>query len=113
MRTRVRFLVVWLMAAFILAHGTPSVSATETPEADDAGDQNEKPDADGQSSDHERKHNHGFFVSTAAHCEDISDPNTPGSDAFPVPADCKTNGKAHGDFVSSVARSSLGKKHHE
>ncbi|MGH2728394.1 MAG: hypothetical protein ACRDKS_15605 [Actinomycetota bacterium] len=56
----------------------------------------------------ERKQNHGFFVSQAAHCEDVDDPNTPESPDFTAPEDC--TGSAHGQYVSSVAKSSIGKK---
>lgn len=56
----------------------------------------------------ERKQNHGFFVSQAAHCEDVDDPNTPESPDFTAPEDC--TGSAHGKYVSSVAKSSAGKK---
>jgi type II secretory pathway pseudopilin PulG len=62
-----------------------------------------------QSSDHERKLNHGFYVSTAAHCENVDDPSTPASNDFTAPADCNDGGSAHGKYVSSVAQSSVGK----
>jgi len=96
-------------------HGTgkPTVEATESPEPDDQGDDvgDQKPDTKNESSDqtHGRKLNHGFYVSAAAHCEDVDDPSTPANPDFPAPATCKTDGQDHGKFVSSVAHSSLGK----
>jgi hypothetical protein len=56
----------------------------------------------------ERKLNHGFYVSQAAHCEDVDDPATPESPDFEAPDDCE--GAGHGAYVSSVAKSSAGKK---
>lgn len=54
----------------------------------------------------ERKRNHGYYVSRAAHCEDVSDPET--GISFTAPDDC--TGRAKGEYVSSVAHSNLGKK---
>ena len=130
MRTRSRIVVVWLIAAFVLAgaavgfaktgsnHSKPSSASSESDEnepnehanehAFDAQDKNESKQ-DEQGSDHERKLNHGFYVSQAAHCEDVDDPATSASPDFTAPADCKDDGKAHGDYVSSVAKSSAGK----
>lgn len=126
MRTRLRIVIVWLAAAFVLAgsaygfaktgssshSGPKSVSsATPAPEPDESPDveseSGRSPNANGAPSDHERKQNHGFFVSAAAHCENVDDPAT--GETFTAPADCDSNGKAHGDYLSSVARSSAGK----
>ncbi len=87
---------------------------TSTPEGSDHGaDVNEAAkqkdqgdQADDESS--ERKQNHGFFVSQAAQCEDVDDPGTPESPDFTAPEDC--TGSVHGKYVSSVAKSSAGKK---
>lgn len=57
----------------------------------------------------ERKLNHGFYVSAAAHCENIDDPATDASTDFTAPEDCESNGNAHGEYVRSVAKSSVGK----
>ena len=85
----------------------PSVSATpeatETPEADD--------NEESQDENANRPHNHGFFVSQAAHCEDVSDPDN--NVDLKAPADCDTNGQAHGGYVSSVAKSDAGKTKHD
>lgn len=55
-----------------------------------------------------RKANHGFFVSAAAQCEDVDDPSTATSPDFTAPEDC-SEGSAHGPYVRSVAKSSVGK----
>jgi hypothetical protein len=87
----------------------PTVSSSENeneaPEADEPKDESQSQD---QSGDHERKQNHGFFVSSAAHCEDVDDPN-PDNPDFTAPDDCADNGQAHGEYVKSVAHSSAGK----
>lgn len=57
---------------------------------------------------HERKLNHGFYVSSAAHCENVAATET--SEAFTAPEDCDTDGSAHGAYVRSVAKSDAGKK---
>ena len=120
MRIRSRITIAWMAAAFVLfgaAFGFAQTgsgqgaerSATAKAKAhgqDRAAEvrQNEsKPEneANDENSTHERKENHGFFVSSAAHCEDV-----PG---FTAPANCKTDGKAHGEYVSKVAKSDLGK----
>jgi hypothetical protein len=128
MRTRSRIVIVWLAAAFVVAgaalsfaeagdnHGA-DVSAvakpTATPsnehgkETSEAAKNKEKNESGGEQAG-ERKRNHGFYVSAAAHCEDVNDPETSGTD-FNVPADCETNGQSHGKYVSSVAKSSVGK----
>jgi len=54
--------------------------------------------------------NHGFYVSQAAACQNVND--TVNHITFTAPADCATNGQAHGQYVSSVARSDAGKGPH-
>jgi hypothetical protein len=126
---RFRVSILWLAAIFVVSgaalsfaqvgenHGA-DVSAvakpTSTPAGSDHGadvseaakqkDQGEQTDEESG----ERKQNHGFFVSQAAHCEDVDDPSTPESPDFTAPDDC--TGSAHGKYVSSVAKSSAGKK---
>jgi hypothetical protein len=135
---RFRLTIVWLAAGFVLAgaafgfaqgvegtHGgevsavakptapPPSsghgaaVSEVASNPARNGADENET--AQNEPSG-ERQRNHGFYVSKAAHCEDVDDPDTAASPDFRAPDDCSSNGKAHGAYVSSVARSSLGKK---
>lgn len=50
-----------------------------------------------------RPENHGSFVSDAARCEDVTD----GTTTFTAPDPCE--GSDRGQYVSSVARSDLGK----
>ncbi len=125
MSRRFRITVLWLAAAFVLAgsavgfavgdnHGADVSSVakpTSTPPTDHGRAVSEVAKTNGQSESSneesgERKLNHGFYVSAAAHCEDVDDPE--GTD-FTSPDDCDTNGKAHGEYVSSVAKSSVGK----
>ena len=126
---RFRVSILWLTAIFVISgaalsfagvgdnHGADvSVVAkpTATPPGSDHGadvseaakqkDQGEQAE-DGSG---ERKQNHGFFVSQAAQCEDVDDPSTTESPDFTAPEDC--TGSAHGAYVSSVAKSSAGKK---
>jgi hypothetical protein len=129
MGTKARIVILWMVAAFVVAgsavgfaktgsnHSKPSTASS----ADDQNGPNEhanenafeaqekKDDEQEPSSDNERKLNHGFYVSQAAACEDVDDPDTTESPDFTAPADCKDGGKAHGEYVSSVARSSAGK----
>jgi hypothetical protein len=116
MRARSRIVIVWTVATLLLAgsavgfattgsnHGSEASSAAHARNETRAAER-EEPEtpatSDAKGSERERKANHGFYVSQAAHCEDV-----PG---FTAPADCKDGGKAHGEYVSSVARSSLGK----
>jgi hypothetical protein len=127
MRTRYGISIAWMAAAFVLfgaafgfaqtgsKHSTgPSPKSTSHVDANenDQGDEVADETADtnsSQSSDHERKQNHGFFVSTAAHCENVDEASTPASPDFTAPPNCKDDGKAHGDYVRSVAKSDLGK----
>ena len=119
-----RIIVLWLAAAFVLAmsalsfakvgenHGA-EVSASHRPAAKPSATpttgQQENEANENENSSGERKLNHGFYVSSAAHCENVDDPDPEGED-FTAPDDCETNGKAHGEYVSSVAKSSVGKK---
>jgi hypothetical protein len=82
---------------------TAKASAHGQDRADEVRQNGSKPEKETESENesHERKQNHGFFVSAAAHCENV--------EGFTAPADCKDNGKAHGDYVRSVAKSDLGK----
>jgi hypothetical protein len=123
MRTRARILIVWLLAAFLLAgsavgfartgsdHGKETSATAHARNEARAAERAEAKEAkqDEQASDHERQLNHGFYVSKAAHCENVDDPETSESPDFTAPAGCKDDGKAHGKYVSSVARSSAGK----
>jgi hypothetical protein len=94
------------------AKDKPEVEATEAPEAREVretpGTESSEP-SEGPAT--ERKQNHGFFVSQAAHCEDVDDPDTPESPDFSAPEDC--TGSTHGSYVSSVAKSSAGQKDKE
>jgi hypothetical protein len=122
-----RIAILWLAAIFVVAmsalsfakvgenHGA-EVSASHKPTATPSAEpttgedqENEANENDNESG--ERKLNHGFYVSSAAHCEDVDDPNPEGED-FTAPADCDSNGKAHGEYVSKVAKSSVGKPEH-
>jgi hypothetical protein len=126
---RFRVSVLWLAAIFVVSgaalsfaqvgenHGA-DVSAVAKPtsasagsdhgaDVSDAAKQKVQGDQAGDESG-ERTQNHGFFVSQAAHCEDVDDPNTSESPDFTAPEDC--TGSAHGKYVSSVAKSSVGKK---
>lgn len=126
MRKRFGITIAWLAAAFVLfgaafgfaqtgsehANGphpkaTPTVEANDD-QGDEVSDEQEAPETDAPA-DHERKQNHGFFVSGAAHCENVDDPATAESPDFTAPADCADNGKAHGEYVRSVAKSDVGK----
>lgn len=128
MRARSRIVILWLAAAFVVAGGALSfatvgsnhgadVSAvakpTATPpidhgkEVSEVAKNKEQQETGGEESG-ERKRNHGFYVSAAAHCEDVDDPESSGTE-FTAPGDCETNGQAHGKYVSSVAKSSVGK----
>ena len=91
----------------------PSVSATpDANENESADDQNEQSDDQGAQNDNaNRPHNHGFFVSQAAHCEDVSDPEN--SVDLKAPDECDTDGHVHGGYVSSVAQSDAGKTKHD
>ena len=120
MRTRPKITIAWMAAAFVLfgaAFGfaqtgsgqgaersaTAKAKAHGQDRAAEVRENESKPEKEpkDENANHERKHNHGFFVSAAAHCEDVT--------GFKAPANCKTDGKAHGDYVSSVAKSDLGK----
>jgi hypothetical protein len=51
--------------------------------------------------------NHGYYVSRAAHCEDVNDPES--GVQFAAPADCATDEAAHDRYVRRVAESQAGK----
>jgi len=125
MRTRFRVSILWLTATFLLVgtafsfaatgtkHPTSHPTVSQTSEANDNDDATEvendsnEPTPQATETPHERKLNHGFYVSKAAHCENVDDPATAQNPDFTAPADC--SGKDHGKYVSSVAKSSLGK----
>lgn len=123
--TKRRIAILWLAAIFVIAmsalsfakvgenHGaevSASHKPTATPSAEPTRGEDEQNESEENESNEsgERKLNHGFYVSSAAHCEDVDDPNPEGQD-FTAPPDCETNGQAHGKYVSSVAKSSVGK----
>jgi hypothetical protein len=84
------------------SHATVHPTESESPEPSESPEAN---DSNGQ-----RPHNHGFYVSQAAQCKNVND--TVNHITFTAPADCATNGQAHGAYVSSVARSGAGKGPH-
>jgi hypothetical protein len=84
----------------------PSAHSSVEPMESEAPEPSESPEADNPN----RPHNHGFYVSQAAQCKDVND--TVNHVTFTAPADCATNGQAHGQYVSSVARSGAGKGAH-
>ncbi|MGH2726393.1 MAG: hypothetical protein ACRDKS_05395 [Actinomycetota bacterium] len=119
---RFRASIIWLAAIFVVTGSAigvakvgdhqkkpPNAESNEAPEPADI-EPEESAEPKDQSADEsgERKHNHGFFVSQAAHCEDVDDPDTAASPDFVAPEDC--GGSGHGAYVSSVAKSSVGKK---
>jgi hypothetical protein len=126
MRKRTQ-LLIWLTATFLLlgtalsfaavgsqhsnghanAHSTVS-QQTHSPEPDATETETPEPDQSGTPGAHPV--NHGFYVSQAAHCQNVDDPTTTPSPDFTAPTDC--TGKAHGQYVSSVAKSDLGKSNH-
>lgn len=123
--TRIRTSVLWLAAIFVMltsAFGYAQVGEDEktkdkakktverVDDADEAKDEDEAAENESEDAreDGERKKNHGYYVSQAAHCEDVDDPETSESPDFAAPEDC--DGAGHGKYVSSVAKSSLGKK---
>jgi hypothetical protein len=90
---------------------TPKASVSKTPEPKESeaaeSDNESKPN---QGTNAEHPINHGFYVSQAAHCENVND--TVNHITFTAPSDCATNGQAHGDYVSKVAQSDAGKGAH-
>src|ERR1043165_6934467 len=84
----------------------PSAHSSVEPKESEAPEPSESPEADNPN----RPHNHGFYVSQAAQCKDVND--TVNHVSSTAPADCATNGQAHGQYVSSVARSGAGKGAH-
>ena len=83
---------------------TPKPSVSKSPKAAE-NDANEN-----ESANEQRPLNHGFYVSQAAQCKNVSD--TVNHISFTAPANCATDGKVHGDYVSSVAQSDAGKGTH-
>lgn len=120
--SRFRTSIVWLTALFVLTGSAiglaqsaketkaPKAKATQSAkpgqgEAKKGSEAKGKPEETGA-----RKLNHGFYVSHAAHCENVDDPDTSKSPDFKAPSNCGTSESAHGKYVSSVAQSDLGKK---
>jgi len=89
---------------------TPTVSQSAEPDETEAPEPTESEGPKGDTNAN-RPHNHGFFVSQAAHCEDVGDPDN--NVDLKAPDDCATNGQAHGGYVSSVAKSDAGKTKHD
>ena len=109
-----RIRAVWLAIGLVLGGsafavaGVATQPTSEVPKPDKVKAQRVADDAKDPSEEAgSRPHNHGFFVSRAAHCKNVNDPATDAS--FDAPGNCDTNGKAHGEYVSSVARSQAGK----
>lgn len=125
--TRIRTSVLWLAAIFVVftsalgyaqvgedekTKDKPNKTVERADDADDADEAKDEEGGEGESEEakdpSERKKNHGFYVSQAAHCEDVDDPDPSESPDFTAPEDC--DGAGHGKYVSSVAKTSLGKK---
>jgi len=127
MKRRARITLIYLTATFLLmgtafsfaavggkhpnngkasVHQQSDSNENEAPEAKD----NESDTNTNQAPSQDHPVNHGLYVSQAAHCQNVDDPTTPASPDFTAPADC--TGKAKGQYVSSVARSGLGKSNH-
>jgi hypothetical protein len=90
---------------------SPKASVSKTPEPKES----EAAEADNESKPNKGKNaehpiNHGFYVSQAARCENVND--TVNHVTFTAPANCATNATAHGDYVSKVAQSGVGKGSH-
>lgn len=83
-------------------HESPEPSESESPEPAD------KDNKSGTNEQHPV--NHGFYVSQAAACKNVND--TVNNISFTAPANCATNDQARGRYVSSVARSGIGKGAH-
>lgn len=117
MTKQIRTRALWLALGLTLGGGTLALAGVGPvhdppgpPETKPPVTKPAKPDtppgrAHGDGEGGARPENHGFFVSKAAHCEDVS---TEGF-SFTAPENCDTNGKSHGAYVSSVARSDVGK----
>ena len=94
------------------SHGpNPKATVSESPEPKDSEspEPSESPEAN-KGANEQHPINHGFYVSQAAQCKNVND--TVNHITFTAPADCATNGKAHGDYVSQVAQSAAGKGAH-
>jgi len=129
MKRRARITLIYLTATFLLMGTAFSLAATGSKHPNNgkssihqSSDSNEQEPADnetendnengptGQAPAQDHPVNHGLYVSQAAHCQNVDDPTTPASPDFTAPTDC--TGKAKGAYVSSVARSNLGKSNH-
>jgi hypothetical protein len=86
----------------------PKVEASESPEPSESPEATESPEPSGSPGAHPV--NHGFYVSQAAQCKDVND--TVNNIQFKAPPDCATNGQKHGEYVSTVAKSDIGKGPH-
>ena len=83
------------------AHATVHPTESESPEPSESPETND-------SSVH--RLNHGFYVSQAAQCKNVTD--TVNHLSFTAPPQCSTDGQARGQYVSTVARSDAGKGAH-
>ena len=111
MRKAIRIRAVWMAIGLVLG-GSAFATAAVTNDPQPAKGNGPKVEAQVQENDNDdgenggvRQKNHGFYVSRAAHCKAVNDPKTDVS--FEPPENCE--GKAHGKYVSSVARSQAGK----
>jgi len=94
------------------SHGPkPKATVSESPEPkeSESPDPSESSDANKGAND-QHPLNHGFYVSQAAQCKNVND--TVNNITFTAPANCATDGQAHGDYVRSVAQSDAGKGAH-
>jgi hypothetical protein len=128
MKKRARITLIYLTGAFLLmgtAFSFAAVGSKHAPnshasihQSSDANDEatpeaTESPDAQdnsGQGPTANHPVNHGFYVSQAAQCKNVDDPATPKNPDFTAPTNC--TGKAKGQYVSSVAKSDIGKSNH-
>ncbi len=125
--SRMRSRALWLAIGLTLGAGAAGFAASplgapaEVPPIERPDDTGPPPHAvagglavaqqlDDEGEDGERPLNHGFYVSQAAQCQDVEDPETELS--FTAPDDCEGEGNAHGKYVSEVARSRIGKGDH-
>lgn len=116
MLARMRERAIWLALGLVLGGGALAFAGVEMATDDDDAtetvtvveEETESVDEvtlESETEAGEAAANHGSFVSDAAHCEAVSDSGA----TFTPPADCETNGRAHGRYVSEVARSGAGK----
>ncbi len=118
---RIRTRALWLAVGIVFGGGafafagaanvgstTKEKPPTVTAEDDAAESAKEsKVETEDEGTPGEHPENHGKYVSAAAHCEDVTDDEN--DITFTAPEDCDSNGKAHGRYVSQVARSGAGK----